>query len=154
MKDCRKCWAPLINDQNWSLSKQKRYEYICNQCERIRARERRVKSNNASFKEWAASNLDRVMWYSAKKRAMKDGVPFAIKPSDIVIPAECPVFGTPLRRGVGKGCSDDSPTLDRFNPSLGYVIGNICVISGKANRIKSDADEKDIEAVLAWMKTH
>lgn len=38
-------------------------------------------------------------------------------------------------------------------PALGYVKGNIAVISMKANMIKNDGTAVDLERVLAWMKT-
>lgn len=89
----------------------------------------------------------------AQYRAQKKGIPFDITTDDIVIPEVCPVFGTKLIVGEGQGPSDDSPSLDRKIPELGYVKGNVIVISNKANRIKADASVIDIEKVLYFMKT-
>ena len=44
-----------------------------------------------------------------------------------------------------------SPTLDRIVPSLGYVPGNVVVISHKANSIKSNATAAEIRAVADWL---
>ena len=50
-----------------------------------------------------------------------------------------------------KGGTERSPTLDRLIPELGYVPGNIAVISMKANRIKSDTDNPaEMAAVALW----
>lgn len=42
-------------------------------------------------------------------------------------------------------------SLDRIVPSLGYVPGNVAVISHRANRIKSDATADELRAVADWL---
>jgi hypothetical protein len=71
----------------------------------------------------------------------------------MTIPSKCPVLGIPLHRGVGGFC-DNSPTLDRFIPELGYVKGNVEVISFRANRIKCDASMDEVTRVCDWMRKH
>ena len=90
-----------------------------------------------------------IMFHSAKSRAKESGVPFEIVMADIAIRDVCPIFGIPLRMGHPLG--DDTATLDRFVPELGYVKGNICVISMKANRIKNNATLDDIQKIADWM---
>jgi len=101
-----------------------------------------------------------IMWARAKQRAADQGVPFTIAHEDIVIPESCPVLGirlehataeTQSRKGMG-GFHDASPTLDKIIPELGYVPGNIAVISWRANRLKGDGTLEEIEAVAAWMR--
>ena len=60
------------------------------------------------------------------------------------IPDVCPVLGIPLDQDPkGKGeRSDNSPSLDKFIPSLGYVKGNIHIISWRANHLKNDAHQR------------
>lgn len=89
-----------------------------------------------------------TMFYDARKRAAKLGLPFNIEPSDISVPDLCPVLGIQL----GTGARDNAPSLDRVIPALGYVVGNIRVISFRANRIKSDATPAEIRRVLAYCK--
>lgn len=67
------------------------------------------------------------------------------------MPTICPVLGIPLVLGQGK-LHDNSPTLDRIIPELGYVKGNVKVISYKANRIKNNGTLADLEAVIRYMK--
>jgi hypothetical protein len=78
------------------------------------------------------------MWSKARIRARKLGLPFDILPSDVVIPEMCPLLEIKIQ--VQKGTSSgNSPTLDKIIPHLGYVKGNVWVISKKANQIKTNA---------------
>jgi hypothetical protein len=47
----------------------------------------------------------------------------------------------------------ESPSLDRLDPKLGYVPGNIVIISVKANLIKSAYGSEDILKVGEWLKS-
>jgi len=92
------------------------------------------------------------MLINAKDRAVKAGIPFNLTEGDIEIPDCCPALGIPLVAGSSRGGTDASPSLDRIKPELGYVRGNVRVISGRANRIKSNAAASELEAVARWLK--
>jgi hypothetical protein len=87
----------------------------------------------------------------AKARAKKKGIVFSLKPSDIKIPEFCPVFGIKLMFSTGKHATDASPTLDKLIPELGYVAGNVCVMSKRANRIKGDASFDELKKLTDWV---
>lgn len=87
----------------------------------------------------------------SRMRAKKAGLPFNLTEEDFLIPEFCPVLGIPLVAGV-KHKHDGSPSLDRFIPELGYVKGNVAIISFKANRIKNNGSSDDVERVAKWMK--
>jgi len=92
------------------------------------------------------------MWNSAKIRAKKHNVPFDLDLSEFPeIPEKCPVLGIPLKGNSQSGPCWNSPTLDRIIPELGYVKGNIKIISHRANTIKSDATEDEILAVARYV---
>lgn len=81
----------------------------------------------------------------ARNRAKKQDVPFDLEPEDIFIPVFCPVLGIKLERAsTGSGRNDNAPSLDRIIPTLGYVRGNVIVISNKANRMKSNGTAADL----------
>jgi hypothetical protein len=82
-------------------------------------------------------NPTKTMVERAKVRAAKAGVPFDLDWREIEIPELCPVLGLPLAAGTG-GIRATSPCIDRLVPALGYVKGNVRVISCSANAIKSD----------------
>ena len=46
----------------------------------------------------------------------------------------------------------NSPTLERIDNSKGYVIGNILVVSHRANCIKNDGTWQEIMAVAEFYK--
>jgi hypothetical protein len=61
------------------------------------------------------------------------------------------VLGLRLKQGKNKRRRNSSPSIDRLNPRLGYVPGNIAVISHIANAIKSNATPKQLEKVYKWV---
>ena len=85
----------------------------------------------------------RDMVYQAKKRAHVSNVPFNIDFDDIHIPEKCPVLGIPIFCGTKQSCNN-SPTLDRIIPELGYTKGNIIVMSSRANQLKSNATLQEV----------
>lgn len=99
------------------------------------------------------ANPEKALWLSAKTRATKNGIEFNIDVEDIIIPEICPVLGIQLKRNTG-GVSGGiaSPTIDRHDPTKGYVKGNISVVSLRANMLKANATIDEIEAVLHYMK--
>jgi hypothetical protein len=94
------------------------------------------------------------LWFWAKHRAAVAGIPFALEPSDITIPSVCPVFGTPLvaRSDGTSGPLPSSPSLDRIDPQFGYTVGNVWVISHRANSIKNGFTLSELEAVVAAVR--
>ncbi len=89
---------------------------------------------------------------AASKRAKLAGVPCTITPNDIFVPDNCPVLGIPLKINK-QGMQDNSPTFDRKIPALGYVPGNVVVISWLANRIKGSwTDPKLFDAVANYLR--
>lgn len=91
----------------------------------------------------------------AKKRAELCGVPFDITVTDIenIMTDTCPIFGTEFKFIGNKTSKGDSPSLDKVDPIKGYVVGNIEIISMKANVIKQNATSTEIFKVAEWLKT-
>jgi len=48
---------------------------------------------------------------------------------------------------------NDSPSIDRFNPSEGYVAGNVTLICWRCNNLKRDATPEELEMVARWMRS-
>jgi hypothetical protein len=90
------------------------------------------------------------MLYGAERRADRRGTPFDLDLSDIQIPARCPIDGEPIVRGDGVA-TNRSPSLDCLDPALGYVKGNVSVISLLWNRRKDDMTPDDLRLLLRYM---
>jgi hypothetical protein len=127
---------------------------MCSAC--LRDRKKYWKKNRGRFvqrrkDEYEALNTERRMFRAARCRALRDGIPFTILPEDIVIPEFCPVLGLRLERAKGKATAS-SPSLDKIIPSLGYVRGNIWVISHRANTLKHDATLEELEKLVIALR--
>lgn len=114
-------------------------------------------ANRDRFRGYALSynfrNIEKQLLYCAKSRAKKRGIPFDIDIGDIIIPKVCPVLGIDIFRSEPvpnsvKRNLPNSPSLDRIIPSLGYVKGNVRVISWRANDLKSDGRLEEFEAIV------
>lgn len=98
-------------------------------------------------------NIKGMLLCSAKRRAREFGIPCTITKDDIIVPDFCPVLG--IKLSVGDGNSHDaSPSLDRIYPALGYIQGNVMVISHKANTIKNNATVEELEKVYMFYKNY
>lgn len=96
------------------------------------------------------------MQQSALKRSYMKGMECNLTPTYLlsIAPERCPVFGWLLMYG-GHSRSGDitSPSLDRIDPNLGYVVGNVQIISMLANRMKSDASKDELIKFSNWVLT-
>lgn len=107
---------------------------------------------SAWIRNYRRQYVARYLLSLCKTRAKRFNVPFDITEEDIVIPTVCPALGIPLENFKSRGPRDSSATVDRIDPSKGYVKGNVAVISGLANRIKNNANHTDILKVGRWLK--
>ena len=89
----------------------------------------------------------------ARYRAKKNSIPFNITKDDISIPKLCPILGISI--SVSDGSNKPwSPTIDKIDPKLGYVKGNVQVICHKANMMKSDATKEELINFANWIITN
>lgn len=82
------------------------------------------------------------MVINSRIRAKRENVPHGIT-SITNAPSHCPILGIALCY-TNSRIQDNSPTLDKVAPELGYVPGNVCVISWRANRMKSNGTIEEI----------
>jgi hypothetical protein len=104
--------------------------------------ERRKKCNEYAekTKPWKSRRERRPVAYLlnvARQRCKRTGTEFCITEADLTMPTHCPLLGTLLDTYAES--VDVHPSIDRINPALGYVPGNVWIISHRANRIKSNA---------------
>lgn len=130
-------------------------EYMKNYLKKYRARNGPSNQTSNFISEYRkmgrcykVATISRIKCVSHKKN-----IPFDLTIDDLIIPEYCPILGVKLEVAVGKnGNKDNSPSIDRIIPELGYVKGNIIIISNKANRIKSDSNLDELLKVANFYK--
>lgn len=155
-KRCWKCARDLsISRFNKNRSKSSGLSAECKEC--VAAYNKQHVANNIEYyQEYrAAKRQDKIAWYlflECRTRAKRNGLDFNLDPEDISVPKTCPVFGFELRpRQKGDGNRDLSPSVDRIDTSLGYIKGNVQVISYLANRMKSNASSEQLAQFARWI---
>lgn len=111
-------------------------------------------------KEFKPRDMPEKKWYAykmllgARRRAKEGNYPCTISIDDIIIPERCIITGMELKPNKGRS-GPNSPTLDKIIPSLGYVPGNIIVISRAANMLKSNHSLEDLRMycfnIIKWI---
>lgn len=145
---CNKCknWKSKI-DFNFRKDGKSR---SCKKCE-DQYRRANMQRINEYAKNHKKKNIEKSLLYAARSRARQNGLQINIDLDDIIIPENCPVLGIKISIGGNK---DNSPSLDKVLPHLGYVKGNVRVISWRANWLKNNSTAKEIEKLyldsLTW----
>lgn len=128
----------------------KEYDKLYRQGDKVQKaqKSKKYRDRKAEYRRYILNVEPRKMlWIAAKARSKKQNLPFDIELSDIIIPEYCPILDIKIeRKEYGKGGSfqPNSPSLDKIIPSLGYVKGNIMVISMKANIMKCNATIEEL----------
>ena len=71
----------------------------------------------------------------------------------IELPDVCPMLGTPLDYSLGRGRKDEesTPSIDRIDNELGYIEGNMEVVSWRANRIRGQASPQELIKIATYL---
>jgi len=125
--------ADRILRKKW---KQKNKEKIQEQAKEYRERQKKTQPKRLA--------LARV-----KHKAKRLGYPFNIDESDIIIPKKCPLLGIKIKNNGLKNNRASSFSIDRIKPSLGYIKGNVRVISFRANMIKNNATPEELKTIAS-----
>jgi hypothetical protein len=114
----------------------------------------------ASYRRWGQKKGPLgLMLHNVRRGAKTRGLDFSISAADFpTLPTHCPVLGIELSY---VGSSDLNPrskskasraSIDRKDNSLGYVPGNVFIISFRANQLKSDGTASELRALANWME--
>lgn len=96
-------------------------------------------------KGWAATKHS-----SLRESALKRGIPFDLTVQDIMDvgrPKVCKYLEIELDY-TSSSIAPNSPSMNRIDPSLGYVNGNIEVISNKANSMLLNATKEELRTFI------
>ena len=158
-KRCTKCLTVKHIADFYFNSCNNRYQSECKDCQNARLSKYRAElpkekqnHSNELRKQWRRANPASFLLSKAKNRAKEQGIPFLLTKADIVIPNNCPVLGIPLQPSEGRAAG--SPSLDRVIPELGYVPGNVVVISRRANELKRDATVDELVKLAEFYSNH
>ena len=150
----KKIPAKLWRETNKEYLSQRNKEYYIQNKDAVKARTNKTKMEKyrqnpeealAKQKAWKINNLEKYLLQSARARSKKQNVPFSIVVADIQIPEVCPYLGIKIE----PFSEWNSPSLDKIVPELGYVKGNIQVISTLANTMKS---KSSLEQLVVFAK--
>lgn len=95
-------------------------------------------------------NIELFLWRGARARAKRKGLPFNITIEDIILPTHCPALNIEMKVNT-EHVQYNSFSIDRIIPELGYIKGNIQVISHLANSLKSNHDKEVLLNFAKWI---
>ncbi len=131
--------------------------YRANHPERSQASKKKWRNanreaSNATRRAWRSKNLVRALVNEARSRAKSREVEFSITTSDVPpMGTHCPLLGHPFPAPSVRR-TPFSPSLDRIDPTRGYVPGNVWVVGYRANLIKNDGTAEEHEAIARAMR--
>ena len=111
----------------------------------------RIKENSL---RWAEKNRYKKLFVAKKSRAKRNGIEFTILLEEIDFPEYCPILKLKLNYSVhtkDRICRSNSPSFDRIDPSLGYISGNVQIVSMLANMMKSYATKENLISFANWV---
>lgn len=161
MKRCRVCQEEKpLTDFHLNRKNPDYYQSYCKLCQKVKLKEWYKNNPGASSRQTQKAYIRdpaRPITHAIRIRARKQGLPFDLDANYVrellAATTVCPILGIPLRRRIvaGKrhGPSDNAPSIDRRKPELGYVRGNIAVISQRANRLKNDASLDEVRLSMS-----
>lgn len=128
LRICRLCEIEKPYAEFYANSKGVRRS-ACMACDREKQRERNVKrlpERQAYEREWSRGNRAKKLISQARFRAKKKGLPFDLDVAAMeqrLATGRCQLTG--IKFNLEGGRTWDSPSLDRVNSKLGYVMGNV-----------------------------
>ena len=134
---CSKCGG-IKPETEFTINRRgKKYEYPMSYCSECR-RKRDYLITNASTERY----VHRIFLH-LKRRAKRLNVPCTIVKDHIwklyqTQEGKCFYTDVLMRCQVGNGSSRESLSIDKVEPNLGYIAGNIVLFTRRANTIKSD----------------
>lgn len=156
-KEYNKKWYASLSEEQKEKYLEKKREYQASRSEEQKQRDRESKGRYLERLDLDSLRLVKIghMCRHAKRRAKDKDLPFNLIKQDVADawPKDdyCPALRIPLKvRPGNKIPTNNSPNLDRIIPRLGYVKGNIAVVSRLANQIMTSARPSEVIKVGRW----
>ncbi|MGD9726514.1 MAG: hypothetical protein AB7L09_00590 [Nitrospira sp.] len=125
--------------------------------EATRRWERQKQKTNDRINKDPIKERARRMHLGVVERTRRSGLPLDITRDDVESMLRsveaCPCCGVELDPGfvLDRGRQPNSPSIDRFDPALGYTIENSEILCWRCNALKKDATIEEIRALAEWM---
>ncbi len=150
---CRICRNFLLRKKRAvnliEVNKKNRESYYRNK-EQVKITQKKYMKKKAILERTDKILHAKYLIQAARARSRKFKLPFSITYLDIPIPEYCPILNIKLFKN--HKTSFNSATVDRIIPNLGYIPGNVIVISCKANQIKNNGTPNEILKVGYFFK--
>ena len=151
MKTCKRCGNEIPETKRSDSLYCSKSCSSAERTKRYRDRQREADEIPSSTKHGRRNHPAKWMT-NIKARASKRGLDFDLTIEDFQMPTHCPLLGIKLEVGRG-GHSGNSPTMDRYDSDLGYVKGNVWIISFLANVMKNEATLEQAKLLVEnWEK--
>lgn len=150
MKHCSVCKKLKLKIEfNARKSSKDGLQYHCSECTKTR-----LKSFHNKKMESLTGHIKTILT-RIKSRAKQTKIDFdlSVEYLESIVVTNCPILDVDLTwcKKSGKP-TNNSPSLDRLNPKLGYIKGNVAWVSYRANRIKQDANLVELKKLINWME--
>ncbi len=106
-------------------------------------------ANKSSYRK----NIYKRLLHAAKNRAIKNNIPFSITEEDLTKITHCPILGEKFCFGTKNVHPHKfSRTIDRIDPELGYIPGNVLVVSSLSNVVKNNGSLNELGEIIKFLK--
>ena len=106
---------------------------------------KRRKKVNYSKEEWHINQLlRRARWRVDGSTAVIDDL--------LPLPTHCPILGIKLNYCTEDRPKDNTASIDRINPKIPYIKGNIEICSYRGNRIKNDSTIEELKKIIEYIE--
>jgi hypothetical protein len=140
-------------------SKMAHARYLRNPEQRRKSTEAWRKNNPEHQLQWRKDNSFKCLISSCISRARKKNVTYDSRKmlSDYLKPiynkGVCECCHCELEANIGNGKQlDNSFSIDRIIPELGYIIGNVAIICKRCNQIKNNGTWQEHIMIANWQK--
>lgn len=100
-------------------------------------------------------SICRLKFTRKRQNCRKSGIPFLLNFEELAWPTHCPVLGIPMEYdSFDNRAQEGSPSFDRTDSSLGYIPGNVRIISWRANRIKNDGTAEEHRKIADYIDSY
>lgn len=123
---------------------------------KVRTRRSREERAAAHFKKWGTKedtdlyHNQRQKFRTKKANAKTIGWEWTVEFGDLTWPTHCPILGIELDY-FAEACQENSPSFDQRVAGLGYVKGNVDIMSWRANRIKNNGTAAEHRLIADYL---